>query len=347
MAMDRQQEIIDDYMNYDQEGDEVKRRIHEIRKNKNNLERAQPEIMKKIKEDLYIENWPMEDRDREARRRFKELENEFTIDIDEIKQEVRQEALDNMEFNRRVQQERHLDDLEEQQRRYDAERYQEINEHMLDRWWNERQQMRSEAEIYNYDIDGMNPNNIVENYHWIAQLLNISDTNKMKDVIDRSQNAVIDGNAFRELVGNEEGKQMVDKIMQENNGNLDINSLMDHISQFMRNNADQRIETEKGYMDAAEKNLEARAKGIERKIDAFNKVSTTSLERDKAFFEIVDTAYSQGRESARKSEEEIMKKISLSEIEKATDSVRTSEISDNINDITRQNQRERDEEERV
>ena len=53
-----------------------------------------------------------------------------------------------MKFNRRYQAEGHLDDLQDQQRRYDTERYQYTSDQMLDRWWNEKQAMQAEGRIY-------------------------------------------------------------------------------------------------------------------------------------------------------------------------------------------------------
>lgn len=78
-----------------------------------------------------------------------------------LRQEVRQEILDDMQFKRRYQEERHLNDLEEQKRNYDMKRYEYITSHMADRWWNERKNMDSEGQIYTDDINFIDPNMIV------------------------------------------------------------------------------------------------------------------------------------------------------------------------------------------
>ena len=124
MAMDRMQEEIDDFVNGDineQVEIEVSRRYAEMVKRENNGKGYSYEDENKIKAQL--------------------------------RQEVRQQILEDMEFKRRYQEERHLDDLQDQQRRYDTERYQYTSDQMLDRWWNEKQAMQAEERIYTDDIN--------------------------------------------------------------------------------------------------------------------------------------------------------------------------------------------------
>lgn len=312
MAMDRMQEEIDDFVNGDineQVEIEVSRRYAEMVKRENNGKGYSYEDENKIKAQL--------------------------------RQEVRQQILEDKEFKRRYQEERHLDDLQDQQRRYDTERYQYTSDQMLDRWWNEKQAMQAEGRIYTDDINGINPNAVVNHYADIANYFNIRDTETMEKIIEGAQNGNIDGVAFRGLIENAEGKKMIEMMMRENNGNLNIEQLMDSISQLMKSNAESRVKTAEGYMDVAKKDLDARATGVERKVDALNKTTLTSVERDQAYFETVDNAYTQGMDSARRSEDEVMRRISLHEVEKATEGVRTSAINDNTRDI-RQNQRAKD-----
>lgn len=312
MAMDRMQEEIDDFVNGDineQVEIEVSRRYAEIVKRENNGIGYSYEDENKIKSQL--------------------------------RQEIRQQILDDMEFKRRYQEERHLDDLQDQQRRYDTERYQYTSDQMLDRWWNEKQAMQAEGRIYD-DINGINPNAVVNRYADIANYFNIRDTETMEKIIEGAQNGNIDGVAFRGLIENAEGKKMIEMMMRDNNGSLNIDQLMDNISQLMKSNAESRVKTAEGYVDVAKKDLDARATGVERKVDALNKTTSTSVERDQAYLKTVDDACTQGMDSARRSEDEVRRRISLSEIEKATDGVRSSAINDNTRDI-RQNQHEKEE----
>lgn len=259
----------------------------------------------------------------------------------QLRQEVRQQILDEVEFKRRYQEERHLDDLQDQQRRYDTERYQYISDQMLERWWNEKQAMQAEGRIYTDDINGINPNAVVNYYSDIANYFNIRDTETMEKIIEGAQNGNIDGVAFRELIENAEGKEMLDRMMRDNNGNLNIQQLIDSFSQFMKSNAESRLKTAEGYMDVAKKDLDVRVAGVEGKVDSLNKTTSTSVERDQAYLKTVDNAYTQGMDSARKSEDEVKRKISLSEVEKATEGVRSSVINDNTRNI-RQNQHSKD-----
>ena len=270
MAMDRMQEEIDDFVNGDI-NERVEAMVRQkVRDSKQRIEENKNNLLDKIKQDLYIENWPMNDRDREATRRFKKLLESYDVSEDTIKrirQEIRQQILDEMKFKRRYQEERHLDDLQEQQRRYDTEQYNYISNHMLDRWWNEKRAMDSEEKIYTKDIDGIDPNAVVDHY-------------------------------------------------------ADMSS-----------NTDSKTEVTDGYMDIAKKDLDARATGVERKVDTLNKVKLTSVERDQAYLETLENAYTQGMNSARKSDDEVRRKISLSEVEKATNGVHSSAIDKNIHDI--------------
>ena len=188
-----------------------------------------------------------------------------------------------MKFKRRYQEERHLDDLQEQQRRYDTEQYNYISNHMLDRWWNEKRAMDSEEKIYTKDIDGIDPNAVVDHY-------------------------------------------------ADMSSNRDPNAVVDHYAD-MSSNTDSKTEVTDGYMDIAKKDLDARATGVERKVDTLNKVKLTSVERDQAYLETLENAYTQGMNSARKSDDEVRRKISLSEVEKATNGVHSSAIDKNIHDI--------------
>lgn len=313
MAMDRMQEEIDDYVNGDineQVEIEVERRYHEIVKRENNGNNYSYEEENKIKAQL--------------------------------RHEVRQQVLDNMQFNRRYQEERHLDDLQDQQRSYDNERYQYTTSHMLDRWWNEKQAMKSEERIYTDDINGINPNEVVSHYADIANYFNIRDTETMEKILNGTQNGNIDGVAFKDLIENNEGKKIIEMLMKDNNGNLSVAQLMDNVSQIMKRNAESRIATAEGYMEVARKDLDARATGIERKVEALNKTTLTNIGRDKAHLETIDVAYSQGMDSARKSEDEVRGRISLSEIERATDGVCSSTIYDNTRAITHEDKKSKD-----
>lgn len=312
MAMDRMQEEIDDYVNGDineQVEKEVKRRYDEIVKRENKGYGYSYEDENKIKAQL--------------------------------RQEVRREILDEMEFKRRFQEERHLDDLQDQQRRYDTERYQYTSSQMFDRYWEQKRAMNAEGEIYR-NINGIDPNRVVEHYADIANYFNILDTMTMEKILEGAQNGNIDGVAFRGLIENEEGKKMIEMLMRNNNGNLNVEQLMDTVSQIMKSNADSRVKTADGYMDVAKKDLETRVTGVERKVDALNKAAETSVGRDQAYLETIDNAYSQGMDSARKSEDEVRRRISLVEIEKATDSVRSSTINANAQEI-RHNQSAKEE----
>jgi hypothetical protein len=198
--------------------------------------------------------------------------------------------------------------------------------------------MRAEERMYTDDINGINPNEVVNHYADIANYFNIRDTETMEKIIKGAQNGNIDGVAFRGLIENAEGKKMIEMMMRENNGNLNIEQLMDSISQLIKSNAESRVKTAKGYMDVAKKDVDARTIGVERKANALNKITSTSVERDQAYLETVDNAYTQGMDSARRSENEVRRRISLSEVEKATEGVRSSAVNDNARDI-RQNQR--------
>lgn len=294
MANDRMQEEIDDFVNgniNEQVEGEVNRRFTEMMRGKGYTHEQEVETKK------------------------------------QLRQEVRQEILDNMEFKRRYQEERHLDDLQDQQRRYDSERYQYTSAQMQDRWWNQKQAMHSEERIYTDDINGINPNAVVDRYADIANFFNITDTIAMQRILENAQNGNIDGVAFRGLIESAEGKKMVEMLMSNNNGTLNMDQLVDSVSQMMQSNEDSRIKTAKGYVEVAQKDLEARAAGVERKVDALNKVATTAPERDQSYLDTIDNAYSQGMESARRSEDTVKRKISLAEIEKATDSVPLSKIN--------------------
>lgn len=298
MANDRIQEEIDDFVNGDineQVEIEVNRRFSEMMKGKGWNYKEEVEAKK------------------------------------QLRQEVRQEILDNMEFKRRYQEERHLDDLQDQQRRYDADRYQYTRDQMLDRWWNQKQAMRSEERIYTDDINGINPNAVVDRYAEIANFFNISDTIAMQEIFRNAQNGNIDGVAFRGLIETYEGKKMIEMLMKNNNGTLNIEQLTDSISQIMKSRTDSRVETAEGYMDVAQKDLDARTTGVERKIDALNKATTTAPERDQAYLNTLDNSYSQGMDSSRRSEDEVKRRISLAEIEKATGNVPLSKINGETN----------------
>lgn len=155
----------------------------------------------------------------------------------------------------------------------------------------------------------------------------------MKKIIENAQNGNIDGMAFRQLIGDEDGQEIVEILMKKNNGKLNINKLLNDVTEMTKNIADSRVKTAGGYMEAAKKDLDARASGIERKVDALTKTSLTSVKRDEAYFDIIDRAYSQGINSAIESENQIKKKISLEDIENATSGVCYSGINSNFKEI--------------
>lgn len=251
----------------------------------------------------------------------------------ELRRQVRNEILETMQFRRRYQEERHLDDLQDQERRYDQENSQYISDHMNDRWWNEKQAMRAEERIYTDDINGINPNAVVTQYATIADFFNISDTITMQKALENGQAGNIDIEVFRGLIQDEEGKRALEVLRKNNNGSLSLEQLTSGIADIMKNNATSRIETAKGFMEVAEKDLEARATGTERKIDILNKAGATSEVRDQAYINSINNSYEQGLKSARESEGIIKHNISLAEIENATKNVPISSINGNIRAI--------------
>ena len=309
MAMDRIQEEIDDFVKGDineQVEDAVKRRYDEIVKRENKGYGYSLEEEKKIKA--------------------------------ELRKEIRQEIIDNMQFKRRHQQERHLDDLQDQQRRYDTKKYQHTSSQMSERYWDQRKAMESEGRIYTDDINRIDPNAVVDRYADIANYFNIRDTETMKKIIESGNNGIIDGVAFRGLVESPEGKKILDMIIKENNGNINIGQLMSVAAQTLKSNAMSRVKTAEGYMDVAKNDLDVRASGVERKVEALTKTAVTSVERDQAYLDTLENTYSHGINSARNSEDEVKRRISLDEIEKATKNVRLSEINSNSQIIRRSQQ---------
>lgn len=299
MANDRQQEEIDDYVNGDiteQVEDEVEAKYQERVKRDNGGIGYTAAEEEKIKA--------------------------------ELRQQVRAEIIDNMQFRRRFQQERHLDDLQEQERRLDASHYQLTDIQQHDRWWAQKVAMSTEKNIYTEDIGGMHPNEIVDRYAMIAQAFNISDTMTMQKLIDGAQGGAISGTDFKALIGSGEGSELIDSMMQRNNGNINIEELMQTV-------VDQRIKTAKGYMDVAKADMEARAQGIESKMDLLNKATTTSVQRDAAYYTTLNNSHEQGMARAVESEDRVKRSISLSEIEDAAVGVLASAIDENERTIAK------------
>lgn len=258
-------------------------------------------------------------------------EKEATFEEKEkIRQEIRKEILNKKRFNRMYEEERHLDELQVEKREYDSQRFINTSEHMWDRLFNEEDIMRQEHDIVTYDIGGIHPNFVVEDYKRMAEELNIEDTEMLKKIIENSQGRNIDGNALKEITGSKEIQKVIDKLMESNNGNLNVEHLLNSITEAQRQNAEKAINTSSGFMDVAKKDLDARAYGVERKDDALNKVAEGAVVRDKAYYEALDISYTQGMESARKSEDEIKRRITLNEVELLADGVKKSDIDTEI-----------------
>lgn len=196
---------------------------------------------------------------------------------------VRREILDNMKFKQEYERLKHIGRLERQQRHLDAQKS-SIDETLLnDEWVLRRKQYESEGRILTDDIDGIKPNLIVDSYKLIADYFNITDTDGLKSIIKQSQGGTIDKIAFRSLIPEQYGNQVIEALVKNNNGQISLTKLISQISMAMQNLANSRVETSKGYMEVAKEDLDARAYGIERKIDALNKIRKSSLGNEDAY----------------------------------------------------------------
>lgn len=253
---------------------------------------------------------------------------EEELDIKEnLRLKVRQEILDKMAFKRRYNQEKHLDDLQDQQRRYDHRNYQAIDQTMINTMFAGDDARWTESEIYS-DINGVHPNTIVSDYQMIADFFNMYDTLKLKDIITSTGNEMLDSDEFQEMILDEEKKKIFRDMVQKNGGNLNLEQLSEMIKELTDSRA-------MGYMDDVINDINTRILGIEGKTDALNHVVSSEPLRTKAHLDSIDMIHNQGMSSAQESVEQVQKAISLSEIEALTENVRAGAIRDNIRDIKR------------
>lgn len=241
-------------------------------------------------------------------------DEQYNEELSKMRASVRQEILENMRFKHEYERLKHIERIENQQRHLDAKKT-AIDESLLnDEWWLKRRQYESEEKILKDDIDGINPNGIVDSYKLIADYFNITDTHALKSIIKQAQDGTIDKIAFRSLIPGKYGNQAVEALIQSNNGQLSVSQLINQVFSAMQSLANSRVATSKGYMEVAKEDLDARAYGIERKIDALNKIKDSSLVKEDIYGKAISSL------------EKRKAMLKPADIENATSGIRISSI---------------------
>lgn len=93
-----------------------------------------------------------------------------------------------------------------------------------------------------------------------------------------------------------------------------MSQLINQVFSAMQSLANSRVATSKGYMEVAKEDLDARAYGIERKIDALNKIKDSSLVKEDIY----------GRAISSLEKRKAM--LKPADIENATSGIRISSI---------------------
>lgn len=93
-----------------------------------------------------------------------------------------------------------------------------------------------------------------------------------------------------------------------------MSQLINQVFSAMQSLANSRVATSKGYMEVAKEDLDARAYGIERKIDALNKIKDSSLVKEDIYGKAISSL--EKRKAMLKS----------ADIENATSGIRISSI---------------------
>ncbi len=227
--------------------------------------------------------------------------------------EVRQETIDNMEYRREIENQRHLDDLTEQDRRLDddifrAEKRQAniadnrynhelFGVNSVDKEWIEHSKRRMRS--LNDDFTDFSINNIVDFYEKVAEAYNISDTNTMKKIIDQAlETKSIDASKFSPLIADADKRSQFQQIATQNNGNIALQDFANLITQISTSRAKQAD----AYMDVAKKDIQTRADGISSKSAVSEEIANStnnsltdfvrqSTERDEIFLDARNRSY--------------------------------------------------------
>ena len=259
--------------------------------------------------------------------------------LNQLRKAVRNEVLEEYEFGHKIKETRHLDQIQKEQNGLDAMYARDIEASENNDTWNQNAINSQQGDIIHDDIGGISVNRIVDKYANIAELFNISDTKAMENLISNSNNGLVDGNTFRQLIEDSNGRRAIELIMKDNNGNVDLNQL----GQMIDSVATTRLKTASEYMDVAKKDIEARTFGVDQKSDALYHVIEKIVDGNKKFLESANNRYTSATTIMNDREKQILKRITSSEIEEATSDIRTSEINSMLqmirNELSKQHEK--------
>ena len=109
--------------------------------------------------------------------------NEIRSSLMQKNREIaRNEILARMKFEQEYKNLMHKAAIEEEQRYLDMQQAKIRESQMNDEWWLKKQQTQAEEKIITDDLNGINVNNIVEQYKDIANYFNVCDTIELSKI---------------------------------------------------------------------------------------------------------------------------------------------------------------------
>lgn len=263
-------------------------------------------------------------------------------------EKVRQDILNQMNFDQEYKRQRHIGQLDEAQRDLDRFKHNSEEEKMYQQLRTQERIYYSESRLIEDDLDRINIKDIVNHYRDIAEKYNEQDKNEVYHIIEETMknpsllladrtgqrslisdpnsisqvnNMIYDSiinekniscNEIEKFISNDNMKQEFSQYAQEHYNEINIRDLLDRL-------VENRIKTLKGIVDVAPSDIETRTTGINQKMDTINNIKHTGIASENYYEEQIN------REQARKEQlEEESKKAFL----EARDSQRV--VDDNI-----------------
>ena len=210
--------------------------------------------------------------------------NEIRSSLMQKNREIaRNEILARMKYEQEYKNLMHKATIEEEQRYLDMQQAKIRESQMNDEWWLKKQQTRAEEKIITDDLNGINVNNIVEQYKDIANYFNVCDTIELSKIIERAQNGNFDIKALEKIIVTPEGKARLREITTQNNDTIDYNDFLKKVSDSVKRLASQRLMTSDGYMDIAKKDIETRTTAVSQKMNALSDIRKASKVNDNSY----------------------------------------------------------------
>lgn len=145
----------------------------------------------------------------------------------------------------------------------------------MDNYWKKSRQKRAEEEFIEKDFEDLKINKILDSYKSMADYFCINDANEFHKIMNDNSN-VVNFEAIEKIIDSPKGKARLRKISSIPDFS-NKEKFVSLFSQALEQLSNSRVNTQKGFMEAAEKNVSVRTDGISNKMDAYKKFKENSL----------------------------------------------------------------------